>query len=268
MQRPKVIVLSGYGLNCEEETLFAFQLAGADGDIVHINDLIDSRYKLDDYQIMAIPGGFSYGDDTGSGNAYAAKLKNHLWEKIKKFVEKDNLIIGICNGFQILVNMGLLPAFDKKYGQRDVALLFNDSARYIVRWVDLKIENDNHWFADIKTISLPIAHGEGKFFATDKILARLNKEKLIACRYIKGDVCRYQNLPANPNGSLENIAAITDISGRILGMMPHPERAIFFHQLPHWPYLKEKYLRENKKLPEYGPGLQIFQNAVNYFTNC
>lgn len=265
MLKPKVIVLSGYGLNCEEETLFAFQLAGANGNIIHINDLIDSRYKLDDYQIMAIPGGFSYGDDTGSGNAYANKLKNHLWEKIKKFVEKDHLVIGICNGFQILVNLGLVPAFTNQYGKRCVALLHNDNARYTVRWVDLKIENKNPWFFNIKTISLPIAHGEGKLFAENNILKKLNKNKLIAAKYTKGEIYDYQKLPHNPNGTLDDIAALNDVSGRILGLMPHPERAIFFHHLPFWPYLKEKYLREGKPIPKYGPGLQIFKNAVSYF---
>lgn len=267
MIKPKIIVLSGYGLNCEEETAFAFELAGGQAEIVHINDLIDGRKKLDDFQIMAVPGGFSYGDDTGSGNAYAAKLRNHLWEKIKKFVAKDSLTIGICNGFQILTNLGLLPAFGKKYGDRQVALIHNNNARYTVRWVDLKIENQTPWFASIKNISLPIAHGEGKLFAKDLVLKRLNKEKLIAAKYEKGEVCQYQMLPANPNGSLENIAGITDPTGRVLGLMPHPERAIFFHQLPHWPLLKEKYLRDGKKLPKFGPGLKIFQNAVSYFIN-
>jgi len=258
MNKVKVIVLSGYGLNCEEETKFAFELAGGQAEIVHINDLIDGRKKLDNYQIMAIPGGFSYGDDTGSGNAYAAKLRNHLWEKIKKFIEKDHLVIGICNGFQILANLRLFG---------EVALLHNDNARYTVRWVDLKIENKTPWFAGIKTISLPIAHGEGKFFSDNKTLKKFNQEKLIAGRYTKGEIYQYQKLPFNPNGSMENIAAVTDSTGRILGLMPHPERAIFFHQLPHWPLLKEKYLREGKKLPQFGPGLKIFQNAVSYFTN-
>ncbi len=265
MKKPKTIILSGYGLNCEEETKYAFELAGGVADIVHINDLIDGSYRLDNYQILAVPGGFSYGDDTGSGNAYANKLKNHLWGKLIKFIQKDKLVIGICNGFQILVNLGLLPALNKKYGNREVALVNNDSFRYTVRWVDLKIENNTPWFRDIKKISLPIAHGEGKFYTTDKILSQSKKGNMVAAKYTNGEICRYQSLIANPNGSMDDIAAITDESGRILGMMPHPERAIFFTQLPNWPLLKEKYLRENKSLPEYGPGLQIFKNAVNYF---
>lgn len=265
MSKPKIIVLSGYGLNCEEETKYAFELAGAKGNIVHINDLIDGFFKLNDYKIMAIPGGFAYGDDTGSGNAYALKLKNHLWEKLVKFVNKDNLVIGICNGFQILVNLGLLPALNINYGKRDVALLHNDSARYIVRWVDLEIKNKTPWFKNIKNISLPIAHGEGKFFAEKNIIKKLKEKNIIAAKYMKGEICRLQSLEANPNGALENIAAITNETGKILGMMPHPERAIFFTQLPHWTLIKEEYKRKNKKLPKNGPGLQIFQNAVKYF---
>lgn len=265
MLQPKAIILSGYGLNCEEETRYAFELAGAKGDIVHINDLIDGYYHLDNYQILAVPGGFSYGDDTGSGNAYALKLKNHLWEKLLKFVLKDHLVVGICNGFQILVNLGLLPGIDKKYGKREVALVHNDNGRYTVRWVDLNIKNKTPWLLDIKNIFLPIAHGEGKFFARQEILKKLNERKLIAAKYINGEVCKMHFLEPNPNGSLEDVAAITDETGRILGIMPHPERAIFFTQLPHWPQLKEKYLRESKKMPINGPGLQIFKNAVEYF---
>lgn len=265
MFKPRTIILSGYGLNCEEETKYAFELAGGSGDIVHINDLIDNPLKLDQYQIMAIPGGFAYGDDTGSGNAYALKLKNHLWKKLIQFVKENHLIIGICNGFQILVNLGLLPALNGDYGKREVALLHNDSARYTVRWVDLKIENSTPWFRDINKTSLPIAHGEGKFFTQPDILKKLKQKKQIAARYIKGEICKWQILPTNPNGALDDITAITDKSGRILGLMPHPERAIFFTQLPHWTYLKEKYIREGKTLPQEGPGLKIFQNAITYF---
>lgn len=254
MKKPKVLILSGYGLNCEDETKYAFELAGGQGKIVHINDLIKNKNLLNDFKIMAIPGGFAYGDDTGSGNAYGLKLKNHLWDNILKFIEKDCLVIGICNGFQILVNLGLLPALDKKYGERQVALLPNDSTRYTARWVDLKIINDTPWLSVITEISLPIAHGEGKFFASNKILKQLNKKNLVAAKYI-----------INSTGTLENIAAITDESKRIFGLMPHPERAMFFTQLPNWPYLKEKYLREGKKIPKFGPGLQIFKNGVNYF---
>ncbi|MBI4973470.1 phosphoribosylformylglycinamidine synthase I [Candidatus Roizmanbacteria bacterium] len=257
MNKPKVLVMSGYGLNCEEETKFAFDKAGGKTDIVHINDLIDGVKKLSDYQIVSFPGGFSYGDDTGSGNGYANKVRNHLWEKITHFIAQDKLVIGICNGFQILARLGLLPV--------TFALTNNDSARYTVRWVDMRVENKSPWLLGINTISLPIAHGEGRLFVDNKTVSTLRKKNLIALRYIKGEIYDYQHLPANPNGSLENIAGITDESGKIFGLMPHPERALFFNHLPQWSYLKEKLLREGKGISDKGPGLSIFINSIRYF---
>ncbi|MGC9599404.1 MAG: phosphoribosylformylglycinamidine synthase I [Minisyncoccia bacterium] len=255
MKPPRAIVLSGYGLNCEDETKFAFDLAGARADIVHVNDLVAEKGKLKNYQILAIPGGFSYGDDTGSGKAYANKLKNHLRDELEEFVSRDRLVIGICNGFQILTNLGLLPG----------ALLPNTSARYTVRWVDLKITGETPWLRGIKTLMVPIAHGEGRYYADEKTLAAMEKSHSIAAKYTKGEICKYQDLAANPNGAMKDIASIAARKGRILGTMPHPERAIFFTQLPHWPYLKEKLERAGKKLPVHGPGLQVFKNAVGYF---
>lgn len=255
MKNVKVLVFSGYGLNCEEETKFAFDLAGGQADIVHINDLIENKSKLLKYQILVFPGGFSYGDDTGSGKAYANKAKNHLSDELKKFVEKDNLVLGICNGFQILTNLGLLPG----------ALTFNDSARYTDRWVDVKFEGESPWTVDINQMMIPIAHGEGKYFAEESTLKKLNDEKRIAYRYYKGEACQYQDLPANPNGAIEDIASILGYDGRVMGTMPHPERAMFFHQLPNWPLKKEQLIREGKPIPKFGPGLQIFQNAIKFF---
>lgn len=256
---PKIIVLAGYGLNCEEETALAFNIAGGAADIIHINDLIDNPKRLARYQILAIPGGFSYGDDLGSGRAYANKLNNHLKKHLAEFASKDKLIIGICNGFQILTNLGMLPG----------ALTFNDNNRYTDRWVDIlasRVTLDaSPWLKDIKSLSLPIAHGEGKFVASDDDLKALKKQKMIGGVYYKGEVCKYQNLGSNPNGSTLDIAMLTSANGKILGTMPHPERAMFFTQSPLWPLKKEKILRSNKKLPKYGPGLQIFKNAVNYF---
>jgi phosphoribosylformylglycinamidine synthase subunit PurQ / glutaminase len=265
MNKTKALIFSGYGLNCEEETQFAFNLAGASADIVHINDLIEKKQLLNEYQILAFPGGFSYGDDTGAGNAFANKIKNHLQESLKTFVEKDHLIIGICNGFQIIANIGLLPAINNTYGQREVALIHNDSARYTVRFVDLQIKTKTPWFNGMTTLSVPIAHGEGKFYTTNDVLSELKEKNLIAAKYFIGETSCYQSLEANPNGSLENIAAITDESGKIIGIMPHPERAIFFTQLPNWQILKKQYRQKKETIPTYGPGLQVFQNAVEYF---
>lgn len=265
MKKPRVLIFAGYGLNCEEDTQFAFELAGATADIVHINDLIAKPKLLQKYQILAFPGGFSYGDDTGSGNAYASKLRNHLWSEIEAFVKKDTLVIGICNGFQILVSLGLLPAIDTQYGARQVSLLANTSARYTVRWVDVQVTNDSPWLKKIDTLSLPIAHGEGRLYADAAVRKTLADNQHIALKYISGEVCEYHTLPANPNGALDDIAGITDKSGKVFGLMPHPERSVAFTHLPHWTLLKEESLRTGKKLPKYGPGLAIFKNAVQYF---
>ncbi len=263
MATPKVLVLTGYGINCDDETKFAFEKAGARADLVHINDLIISPRKLEDYQIVAFPGGFSFGDDTGSGNALAWKIRNHLG--VERFAEANKLVIGICNGFQVLVNLGLLPAIDGKYGERQAALVHNDSARYSDRWVDLEFRGKSPWILRIEKMSVPIAHGEGNFYASQETLAEINRKDLVAARYIEGKICRHQNYPANPNGSLENVAGITDESGRIFGLMPHPERAIDFTHLPHWTFLKEKLKREGKEIPEEADGIKIFRNGVNYF---
>ncbi len=253
--KPKAIIFSGYGLNCEEETKFAFERAGAGADIVHINDLVDGRVSLTHYQILAVPGGFSYGDDTGSGKAYANKIKNHLAEEVADFFEGDKLGIGICNGFQILTNAGLLPG----------ALTYNDSARYTDRWVDLEVVSESPWLRGVTRMSVPIAHGEGKFVGSEALLDELEAAKSVAFRYVRGEICAWQDLSPNPNGSFRNIAGVLGHGGRILGMMPHPERAQFFTQLPHWTYLKENASRTGKKIPQEGPGLKIFRNAVSYF---
>ena len=263
MKKPHVIIFSGYGLNTEDETKTAFEIAGASADIVHINDIIARPAILKQAQIIVFPGGFSYGDDTGSGKAYGNRVKHHLGEEIKKFLSRDTLLAGICNGFQIITSVGILPG----------ALIANDSARYICRWVDLEVKGNSPWLSGIQSISIPIAHGEGKYYAPKETLAKLASENAIALRYFGGETSKYMNLPANPNGSLQNIAGITGYNGRVLGLMPHPERAVRFTQLPHWTYLKEKYIRDpstklragGQELPTEGPGLQIFRNAVRYF---
>lgn len=257
--QPKIIIMSGYGLNCEEETKFAFELAGGDADIVHINDLIADPKQLSKYQILAFPGGFSYGDDTGSGKAYSNKIKNHLMDEFQKFVERNTLVIGICNGFQIITNLGLLPG----------ALAHNSGGQYIDRWVDLKVVGKSPWLAGIKTMSVPIAHGEGRYMIDEKKYREMQKNKEIAFTYTKGDICEYQNLKANPNGAVHDIAGVLGYNGRVLGMMPHPERAMFSHHSPLWQSQKQLYKRK-EGLPrrsgtEAGEGLQLFKNAINYF---
>ncbi len=251
-KKPRIIIMSGYGLNCEEETKFAFETAGGAADIVHINDLIKKPKILSSYQILVFPGGFSYGDDTGSGKAYANKFKNHLAGELVEFLKRDTLILGICNGFQIITNLGILPG----------ALAQNKYGKYIDRWVDLEVPSSpakgrvgrglSPWLRGIKKISLPIAHGEGKYVIDSKSPLK------VAFKYAKGDISKFQNLEYNPNGSEHDIAGVLAYNGRVLGMMPHPERAQFAHQSPLW------YKNKNKKA-KVGAGIQIFINAIKYF---
>jgi len=179
-KKPKAIILSGYGLNCEEETKFAFESAGGVADIVHINDLIESPEVLSKYKILVFPGGFSYGDDTGSGKAYANRFKNHLAKELKEFIERDTLTIGICNGFQIMTNLDILPG----------ALSYNKNTKYINRWVDLEVIGGSPWLKGIKKtrpndgsvgqVSLPIAHGEGRYTIPPKEYKEMKKRGQVA----------------------------------------------------------------------------------------
>lgn len=262
----KALVIAGYGLNCEEETLHAFKYNNIDGNIIHINDLIENPKVMDEFQILAIPGGFSYGDDTGSGNAFAQKMKLALWEPLKKFIARDTLTIGICNGCQIIANLGLIPGFDGNYGERNVAVTYNLSARYQCRWIDLKISGNSPWLQGIDTLHVPVAHGEGRFIMKDDVLAKLQNNSQIAARFVKPDGSAADGeFPFNPNGAMDDIAAITDQTGKVLGIMPHPERGMFSWQRDDFDLLKDKAQREGKELPEATEGMRIFENAARYF---
>ena len=263
----RALILSGYGINCEDETLNAFKTAGAKGSVVHVNDLIKNPSKLNNYQILAIPGGFSYGDHTGSGNAMAHKIKNNLFENIINFIEKDKLVLGVCNGCQILVNLGIVPAIDQH--KREMALVENDIGTYQCRWVKLKIVNSRSpWLKKINYLNLPVAHQEGKFIAEKGIIHKLKQKKLITCKYINnyGSLAK-KKFPYNPNGSLEDIAAISNSKGNVLAMMPHPERALYFFQKPDWIIKKSRLDKNNLtgNSGKYADGYKIFKNAYNYF---
>lgn len=252
--RPKTIVLTGYGINCDLETAYAFKLAGAEVRRVHLNDLIWGRDSLKNYQILALPGGFSFGDDIASGKVLANKIKYNLGEQIREFVGDGKLVIGICNGFQVMVKMGLLPCPD--YTQT-LTLTFNDSGRFEDRWVYLKVNGKSPciYTKNIEKLYLPVRHGEGKLIPKNQeALNKLHEKNNIVLQYVdeKGNLAGY---PFNPNGSIDSIAGICDTSGRILGMMPHPEAYLHRTNHPRWS-------REN--LPEEGMGVQIFRNAVEY----
>ena len=274
MSKPETLVLTGFGINCEEETDFAFETAGASVKIIHINDLIENKNILDQYKILVFPGGFSYGDDTGSGKALANRLKNNLNDEISRFIERDTLILGICNGFQVLVNLGLLPLLngytERPQGaplQAQAALEYNDMFRYQCRWIDLMIEKESPsiFTKGIESLHIPVAHGEGKFYAEDSILKQIESFGLVSMRYIKNGVRAELEFPYNPNGSINDIASICSSNGRIMGMMPHPERGLFFTQREDWTLLREIYLRDGAEIPVYSDGLKIFNNAINYF---
>ena len=268
MAQPRVLVLTGYGINCEEETAFAFRVAGASADIVHVNDLIAERSMLDSCQILVLPGGFSSGDDTGSGKALANRIRNNMFDELCRFVERDTLMLGICNGFQVMVNLGIVPALDGFAAGPMAALEHNRNFRYQCRWVDLIIEQQSPsiFTRGIDRLHIPVAHGEGNFFAPESILTRIEGMSLVTMRYGRPDGTRANGeFPYNPNGSMNDIASICDPSGRIMGMMPHPERGMFFTQRDDWTLLRERARREGKDIPEFADGFTIFSNAVSYF---
>lgn len=254
--KPKALVLTGYGINCDYETQHAFNLVGADAKRVHINDIIDKIENLEDYQIIAFPGGFSFGDDISSGKVLANKLKFNIFDDLQKFIGDGKVIIGICNGFQSMVKLGILPAFERNYKKQVTTLTFNDSGRFEDRWVYLKINPKSRciFTKNIDMLYLPVRHGEGKFVAKEIFLQKLNKNNQVALWYVdgKGELNGY---PWNPNGSLESIAGICDETGRIFGLMPHPEAYLYKTNNPRW---------TREKLSEEGMGVKVFRNAVDF----
>jgi phosphoribosylformylglycinamidine synthase len=252
----RVCVLFAAGINCDEETAYAFELAGARTETVHINELKKRPERLRNYQILTIPGGFSYGDYIASGRVLANEIKHNLAAEIERFLSAGKLILGVCNGFQVLVKSGLLPAFEKPFEPQTVTLDTNDSARYEDRWVYLKIEDSPCVFTRglPEIIYLPVAHSEGKFITSSStVLNRLNLNNQVVLRYVTatGERAKY---PDNPNGSVEGIAGICNPTGRVLGLMPHPERFVRKEHHPRWQ-------RENLTKPD---GIAIFENAVKY----
>lgn len=254
---PKVLVLRTAGTNCDEETAFVFTECGAKADLIHINQLYSGEVKLKDYHILALPGGFTYGDDIESGRILANELRLHLGDDIRTFINDGKLIIGICNGFQILVKSQFLPGSNGKVSQQITTLTNNDSGKFESRWAYLKVDGKSPWTKNLKdVVYFPVAHAEGKFVTKDKdILNALQNNAQVAFRYCN-EQGKDPQYPENPNGSIDNIAGITDPTGRILGLMPHPERHFFFRHHPRWTRMK--------KCGKYGDGYQIFKNGVEY----
>ena len=252
----KAIVLRAAGINCDLETEYALQLAGASAARVHINRIIEDKTALEGFQILVLPGGFSYGDDVAAGKILANQIVHHLFEPIQKFVDDGKLVLGICNGFQVLVKMGILPGDDKAKRQGTVTITYNDSGKFEDRWVYLAPQTDRCVFIERgRQIYLPVAHGEGKVATRDETtLEKLRSGGHIAFKYVDRDG-KEGGYPVNPNNSVDSIAGLTDTTGRVLGLMPHPERHIRHTQHPHWSRLKNKL---------DGDGMTIFTNAVRF----
>jgi phosphoribosylformylglycinamidine synthase len=264
-----VLVLTGYGLNCDHETAYAFELAGAHATRVHINSLIDGTTDLENFQVMVFIGGFSWGDDHGAGVIQAVRLKTTIGDQLLEFVENGKLVLGICNGFQTLVNLGLLPGLERNYRRRSVAVTYNDCGNFRDQWVTLKVNAASPciFTRGIEIAELPVRHGEGKVFTDEATLADLKEHNLAAIQYaLPGGEIANGRFPFNPNGSIGDIAGICDPTGRIFGLMPHPEA--YNHQTNHpdWTRRKELARRAGSgPLTVLPVGIRILKNAVDYF---
>lgn len=252
----RVLILFTAGTNCDKETKESFEEVGAESEIVHINTLRARERRLKDYQILVIPGGFTYGDYIAAGRILANELRIYLKDDIEEFIRDGKLILGICNGFQVLVKTGILPGLDGYFTPQTATLDFNDSGKFEDRWVYLKPNSTNCIFTKgmEEIIHLPVAHAEGKFLTKDKeTLERIKESNLVVFEYVneKGEKAGY---PYNPNGSVENIAGICDPTGRVFGLMPHPERFMRITQHPKW------HTGDIKR----ADGLLIFRNAIDY----
>lgn len=265
MAQIKALIITGFGTNCEMEMAHACRRAGATADIAHISEVLGGTYAINDYHFLNLPGGFLDGDDLGSAQVESVRLKHarvratgkSLFEEIESFIGKGMLILGVCNGFQALVKSGILPG--NPLGKRRVSLTFNDSAKFEDRWVNLKVNPESPcvFTKGLKGLQVPVRHGEGKF-VTDSpaTLSEITRENLVAVQYADGDMAPTMEYPANPNGSVSAIAGICDRSGRVFGLMPHPEAYIHPTNHPSW--------TRCSSLPEKGDGMVIFENAVDF----
>ncbi|MBM4018586.1 MAG: phosphoribosylformylglycinamidine synthase I [Planctomycetes bacterium] len=256
----RALVLRTAGTNCDEETQFAWELAGARAERVHVNRLIENPRRLLDYQVLTIPGGFSYGDDIASGKIFANQIVHHLADAVQEFLARDRLVLGICNGFQVLVRCGLLPgaADGRPTLVPSATLTNNDSGKFEDRWVHLRTDTGRCPFlAKGEVFDLPVAHGEGKFVPADSSpLAALEQKDQVALRYVDSRGRTGASYPANPNGSAGDVAGICDATGRILGLMPHPERHALSEHHPQW---------TRRPRRKSGDGLAVFKRGVAYF---
>lgn len=253
---PKALVLRSPGANCDAEAVFALEMAGAEVERLHINRLRENPALLHGFQILVIPGGFSYGDDVAAGKILAHQLRVFLADELAQFRDAGKLILGICNGFQVVLKAGLLLPPGKE-GAIAATLAHNENGRFQDRWVKLRVDRPQKcpFLAGYREMLVPIAHGEGRFYCKEaETLARLDASGQLVLRY--GPNPDLPEDPYNPNGSQADVAGLCDETGRVLGLMPHPERHVLPTQHPHW---------TRRGLAAEGDGLLLFRNAVGYF---
>jgi phosphoribosylformylglycinamidine synthase len=255
MASPKVLILRAPGTNCDGELAFAFERAGAVCEKIHINRIRESPQQLRRFQILAIPGGFSYGDDVAAGKILATQFQNFLSDAVREFRDAEKLILGVCNGFQVLLKAGLLIPPDEDGPLATLA--HNVSGKFEDRWITLAVTPGRCPFLKgVESFDVPVAHGEGNFLCRKEwILKGLSQAGQIVLRYVdpSGSPAAY---PYNPNGSQDDVAGVCDATGRVLGLMPHPERFVLPTQHPRWTRMARK---------AEGDGLRIFRNAVEFF---
>ncbi|MBL8726277.1 MAG: phosphoribosylformylglycinamidine synthase subunit PurQ [Planctomycetes bacterium] len=259
MSAPKILVLRAPGINCERETLHALQRAGGAPEFVHIQQLLAEPQRLEQFSALAVPGGFAYGDDISSGRVLAQEMKHRLGDRLLRFVDRGGLVLGICNGFQVLVRLGLLPCTQHRL-EEEVTLTHNLSNHYECRWVTLKTQKSRCVFLPPGlTLRWPAAHGEGRLCAKTPALQRLLlDEGYAALLYVDGNGQATERYPQNPNGAPLGMAGLTNASGRVLGMMPHPDRSYLPTHMPNW----RRTLLEQGALPEDGDGMVVFRELV------
>lgn len=289
-KKVKALIPTGFGLNCDNETAYCLELAGADVDLKHLNELFEKPEILHDYQIMALGGGFSWADDHGAGLIQARRMQRNLGKNVVdlsaeyemptvpienyhgkdlyKFIEDGKLIIGICNGAQTVLNLGILPGFDSDYKKQSVAFTYNDCGNFRDQWVGLKVNPKSNcvFTKDVDYIKLPVRHGEGKFITDEETLGKIMGKNQYVMQYSNMETKELANrmYPVNPNGSINDIAGICDPTGRIFALMPHPEAFNHATNDPIYTRKKYEYDKIGKEMPKEGDGVKIFRNAVEF----
>ena len=269
MKNVNALIVTGFGINCEEEMAAAYRLAGAEATIVHLNDILVEGFSIHDFDALNFPGGFSFGDDIASGRVLANKMKfkklpsgKTFLDEIRQFLDDKKYILGVCNGFQVLVKMGLLPNISGNLEQ-EVTLTGNDSGKFEDRWCYCKVspQSNSPFLYDLDVIHLPVRHGEGKLIIKNDVLRQNILDKSLNClTYSDAEGNPMDDYPGNPNGAELNCAGLTDLTGQILGLMPHPEAYLSLYNHPNWGQLK----RQRADISEEGDGLKVFKNIVRH----